>query len=84
MKSSNSLDINSVKSVASMIYLSVVGVCVFIIQPGIVQGFVSELGFTPEQAGYAASAELGGEALTTELLTFLADKLDWRKIALVS
>lgn len=84
MKSSNSLDINSVKSVASMIYLSVVGVCVFIIQPGIVQGFVSELGFSPEQAGYAASAELWGLAITTVLLTFLSDRLDWRKITLVA
>jgi len=70
MKSSNSLDINSFKSVASMIYMSVVGVCVFIIQPGVVQGFVSELGFTPEQAGYAASAELWGLAITTVALTF--------------
>ena len=84
MKSSNSLDINSFKSVASMIYMSVVGVCVFIIQPGVVQGFVSELGFTPEQAGYAASAELWGLAITTVALTFLADKFDWHKIALLA
>ena len=84
MKSSNSVDINSFKSVASMIYMSVVGVCVFIIQPGVVQGFVSELGFTPEQAGYAASAELWGLAITTVLLTFIAHKLDWHKIAFVA
>lgn len=84
MKSSNSPDINNIKSVASMIYLSIVGVCVFIIQPGIVQGFVSELGFSPEQAGYAASAELWGLAITTVILTFLSARLDWRKITAVA
>ena len=83
MASANQLDINSKKSVYSIIYLVVVGVCVFIIQPGIVQGFVSELGMTPEQAGYVASAEMWGLALTAVLLTFFASRVSWRKITLI-
>jgi predicted MFS family arabinose efflux permease len=80
----NELDINSRKSIVSMIYMTVVGVCVFIIQPGIVQGFVSELGLAPEQAGYAASAEMWGLAITTVLLTYFADRVDWRKITIAA
>ena len=78
------LDINSRKSVFSMIYLAVVGVCVFIIQPGIVQGFVSELGLSPEQAGYVASAEMWGLAITTVLLIVFAKRVDWRKLTVAA
>lgn len=77
------LDVNSLKSRVSMIYLTIVGVCVFIIQPGIVQGFVSELGLTPEQAGYVASAELWGLAITTVLLTYFANRINWRTITII-
>ncbi len=78
------IDINSRKSIASMIYLVVVSVSVFIIQPGIVQGFVSELGLSPEQAGYVASAEMWGLAVTTVFLIYFAERIDWRKITIAS
>ena len=74
------IDINSTRSVASIIYLAVVGVCVFIIQPGFVQGLVQTLGLSPEEAGYIASAEMWGLAATTILLNFIAHKYDWQKL----
>jgi predicted MFS family arabinose efflux permease len=76
----DTIDINSTRSVASIIYLAVVGVCVFIIQPGFVQGLVETLGLSPEEAGYIASAEMWGLAATTILLNFIAHKYDWQKL----
>lgn len=74
------LDVNSTRSVASIIYLAVVGVCVFIVQPGFVQGLVESLGLTPEQAGYIASAEMWGLAATTIVLNVFASRIDWQKM----
>ena len=74
------IDVNSFRSVASIIYLAVVGVCVFIIQPGFVQGLVDTLGLTPEEAGYIASIEMWGLALTTIILNFIAHKFNWQKL----
>lgn len=74
------VDVNSTRSIASIIYLSVVGVCVFIVQPGFVQGLVETLGLPPEQAGYIASAEMWGLATTTILLNFFAARFDWQKL----
>ncbi len=74
------VDVNSTVSIASIIYLAVVGPCVFIIQPGFVQGLVDTLGLSPEEAGYIASAEMWGLAATTIALNFFAHKYDWRKL----
>ncbi len=76
----STLDVNSTRSVASIIYLAVVGVCVFIVQPGFVQGLVESLGLTPEQAGYIASAEMWGLATTTIVLNFFASRFNWQKM----
>ena len=78
--SSKDVDVNSTASIASIIYLAVVGVCVFIIQPGFVQGLVEALGLSPEEAGYIASAEMWGLAVTTIGLNFIAHKYDWQKL----
>ena len=54
--------------------------CVFILQPGYVQGLVQYLTFSDEQAGYIASAEMFGIAFTTILLIFIEARVDWRKL----
>ncbi|MEM8661819.1 MAG: hypothetical protein AAGF35_13120 [Pseudomonadota bacterium] len=46
-----SLDINSPRTIAATIYISVVGACVFIVQPGFIQGLVQLLGFNDQEAG---------------------------------
>ena len=56
----------------------------FIVQPGFVQGLVQKVGFTEQGAGYTASVEMFGIAATTVALTFLANRLDWRKLLYVS
>lgn len=62
------------------ILMGVIGPEVFIVQPGFVQGVVAYLGFSEQQAGYIASAEMLGIALTTVLLTFVAHRVDWRRV----
>jgi len=77
------IDVNSQKSIQksiiAIIYLAVVGPCVFILQPGFVQGLVEYLGMTEQQAGFIAAAEMFGLAITTVLLAFVAERVSWRK-----
>lgn len=73
-------DINSFRGLSAAILMGVIGPEVFIVQPGFVQGLVVQLGFSDQQAGYIASAEMFGIATTTILLTFLAHRLNWRVV----
>ncbi len=73
-------DTNSFKSLSAAILMGVIGPEVFIVQPGFVQGLVVHLGFTDSQAGYTASAEMFGIAATTILLTFIAHRVNWRRV----
>ena len=74
------VDINSKMSLFAAFYMGVVGPEVFIIQPGVVQGFVEYLKFTEQEAGYIASAEMWGIALTTIVMTFLSGRFNWRHV----
>ncbi|MEM1090349.1 MAG: MFS transporter, partial [Pseudomonadota bacterium] len=75
---SRPLDVNSRRSLVAIVYLAVIGPCVFIVQPGFVQGLVESVGLTEQQAGYIASAEVFGIAATTILLSLIAAKISWR------
>ncbi|MGS2722210.1 MFS transporter [Porticoccus sp. GXU_MW_L64] len=76
-------DINSSRSITSFVLLSVIGVCVFILQPGYVQGLVEYLGFSQEEAGYIASIEMFGVAASTVLMVFLSSRFSWRLLTSV-
>jgi hypothetical protein len=69
---------DSAMRIAAAAILPVIGGAAFIIQPGFVQGLVSEKGFTEQQAGLLASAEVAGFAVSTTLLALLATRLPWR------
>jgi len=77
------VDVNSRQSIIAIVYLAVVGPCVFILQPGYVQGLVAQLGLTEQQAGYIASWEMFGLATTTVLLSFVSSKVAWRKFTAI-
>ncbi|MFC3051967.1 MFS transporter [Kordiimonas pumila] len=83
MKAGAVYDVNSNSARYSAFLFGVVGVLVFIVQPGLVQGLVSVLGMTEKQAGYIASAEMAGVALTTILISFFVGNINWRKLALL-
>lgn len=66
------------------ILVGVIGPEVFIVQPGFVQGLVQNLGFDDQSAGYVASIEVWGIATTTALMTFFAQRFNWRRVIAVS
>lgn len=72
------------RGLISAIVLGVVGPEVFIVQPGFVQGLVQYRGFDESTAGFVTSVEMFGIAATTIVLTFLADRFDWRRIITLS
>ena len=69
-----SISIDSRISIISMVLLSVIGPCVFILQPGYIQGLVQYLGFDEIQAGYIASTEMFGVAASTIAMVLFASK----------
>jgi predicted MFS family arabinose efflux permease len=72
-------DVNSRASRYAAKWFGTVGVLAFIIQPGIVQGFVDLLGLTDREAGLTASAEMTGVAITAILTAALAHRINWQK-----
>ncbi len=58
--------------------LVLIGMQTFIIQPGIVQGFVTGLGLTAAHAGYLAAAETSGIAVATIACAIVGNALSWR------
>ena len=71
---------NSTRLLLSAMLLVVIGMAVFIVQPGFVQGLVEYAGFDDRQAGYIASAEMFGIALATIIMTVLASHINWHRI----
>jgi predicted MFS family arabinose efflux permease len=77
------IDVNSLSAVLSAIALGTLGVLSFIIQPAIVQGFVTHLKLSEPQAVNLVGLEMLGVALSTILLALPHLKIDWR-LALVA
>ena len=75
---------DSKSALYSAFLIGVIAPEVFIVQPGFVQGMVQYLGFSEQDAGYVASAEMFGLAATTILMTFVAHRFNWRRVILVS
>ncbi|MBB3859511.1 putative MFS family arabinose efflux permease [Novosphingobium hassiacum] len=73
-------DVNGWKAVTSAIVLGTIGVLSFIIQPGIVQGFVTELGMSEASAVDLAGVEMLGVALATIALALFGGRVDWRHV----
>ncbi len=77
---SHQVDLKSTRQVPSAMLIVVIGMSVFIVQPGFVQGLVEYAGFDDKQAGYIASAEMFGIALATVLMSFIAGRVNWQRI----
>ena len=73
-------DPNGWSAVASAILLGTIGVLSFIIQPGLVQGFVTELGLSESAAVDLAGVEMLGVALATIALAMLGGRVNWRHV----
>ena len=81
--SANPVDVNARSAIIAIVYIAVIAPCVFILQPGYVQGLVEYLAFSEAQAGYIASAEMFGIAFTTLLLIFIETRVDWRRLTVL-
>lgn len=78
MSKSHQHDINSASSIAAVVWLGTVAVLSFIVQPGLVQGFVVELGYTEAEANDLVFIELAGIAVTAIAMSFLSQLGRWR------
>lgn len=70
--------VNSRAAIASFVLLGTIGVLAFIVQPALVQGFVSLLGFSEARAVDLAGIEMAGVAVATVLLALLSERVNWR------
>jgi len=73
--------IDSVPTLAATILISIVGVEVFIVQPGFVQGLAQYRGLNEVEAGFIASLEMWGIAASTFVLSIFSSRLNWRYCA---
>lgn len=77
------IDVNGWPAILSAIVLGTIGVISFIIQPGIVQGFVTELGVSEATAVNLAGFEMLGVALATVALAIWGNSLGWRWVVAI-
>ncbi len=68
---------NNWNSILSIILVAIIGPCVFILQPGIVQVLIEALQYSDIQAGQIASVENAGLAIATVAVAIFINKLDW-------
>ena len=80
--SNKAIDVNSNSAILSAVLLGTLGVLSFIVQPGLVQAFVTELAVGEPRAVDLAGIEMLGLALATIILAVGGTRLDWRHITL--
>lgn len=68
-------------TIVAAIILGTVGVLSFIVQPGLVQGYVTQFGLSEAGANDLAFVEMLGVAGATVVLAFISPFLNWRLIA---
>jgi len=74
---------NSMIARVFLAFLATAGIFYVNILPALVDGLITALGFSNQQAGSVASANLYGAALGALLIVFLIKKLDWQLMAVL-
>lgn len=72
------VDVDRPATIASVVLLAAVVPAVLLVAPVLVGSMVKELAFTPQQAGYVITAELGAMALATLPALVWMPHVDWR------
>jgi hypothetical protein len=78
LRGADTIDVNAPATVLSAIFLGTVGVIAFIVQPGLVEGFVTILKLPPTRADDLAGVEMLGVALATVLVSLIGERVSWR------
>lgn len=81
---SGSVDVNSRTTIGAAIVLGTIGVLSFIVQPGLVQGFVVELALSESAANDLAFIEMVGVAIGTYVVAFGSRFVSWRVLITLS
>ncbi len=71
-------------AIAIIVMLGAVAVAGFNIQPMYLGALADHLGFSPEQLGLVAGAEIAGGALAGVVATFWIRRWNWRRVALTA
>jgi hypothetical protein len=71
------MDVNRPAAISSYVLLGTVAVLSFIVQPAIVQGFVTHLHVSESRAVELVGLEMGGVALATIVAALLGNRLNW-------
>jgi DHA1 family inner membrane transport protein len=74
---------NSMKARIFIAFLASAGLFYVNIMPAIVSGLIEALGFTNQQAGNVASANMYGAALGALSIVFLIKRLNWRLVSVL-
>lgn len=72
--------LNSRAAITCFVVLGTIGVLSFIVQPAIVQGFVTLLGMSESQAVDLVGIEMAGVAIATVVLAVLGERFHWRPL----
>lgn len=72
---------NSMLARIFLAFLASAGLFYVNIMPAIVDGLKEGLGFTDQQAGFAASANVYGAALGALLIVFIVKRISWRPVS---
>jgi DHA1 family inner membrane transport protein len=85
MKNDNvQFDVNQVATIFTLVMQASFAAIVLLTAPALVGAFISDLNLTPQQAGYAISADMAGMALATIPAMFWLNRINWRTVAFVS
>ena len=74
------INVNSWPAIVSAVVLGTIGVLSFIIQPGVVQGYVEHLHVSDARAVDLVGLEMLGVALATVFMALIGTRIDWRVI----
>jgi predicted MFS family arabinose efflux permease len=74
------VDVNGWPAILCAVILGTIGVLSFIIQPGVVQGYVTQLGVSEAAAVNLAGVEMLGVALATIFMALWGTRINWRWI----
>lgn len=76
--------INRYATISSAMWMTVVGTLGILFLPLIVTGIIDDLGFSKQQAGYIAAAEMAGVAIISGSGVFWVRRLDWVDAAVLA
>lgn len=84
MSVKQSVNVNSPKAILSIALLAAIAPAAVVLGPILVGAYVTNLGFTAQQAGYLIASELVGAGLATFIAYFSVSRLNWHTILRVS